>query len=343
MKNRILPRALFLTVVLVLFAVGAVLAWFQSWKSGRLVELDAGSQLAQLPAGTMEFTRLGDGPAVLVFHDALGGYDQGVALAGFLADQGFEVLIPSRPGYLRTPLPTGLTPEDQADAAAQLLDSLAIANVSVLGFGWGGPTALEFARRFSQRTQALVFVGAAVARENPPPTPLTPFPEAVSTALTGDVGSWLFVKLSESRPARALSAAYALTSTGGAVTREAWTDLVLSNPEQLEHFREIILSLAPIDPRESGLRNDLLQIRALPDIPLKDVATPVLLVHGGLDKAISITPIEAAQSQFPNAELLLLPDEGHLVFLGRSAAIARARITDFLKKHTAAIDESATE
>ena len=336
MKSSLFPRVLFLILVALLLLAGAVLAWFQSWRSGRRIELLTGSEMATVAAGPMEYTTRGDGPVVLVFHDALGGYDQGLALAGFLAEQGFQLVIPSRPGYLRTPLATGLTPENQADAAAQLLDTLEIGQVSVIGFGWGGPAALEFARRFPQRTSALVFAGAAVSQQNPPLAPAVYFPQAVAEGLGGDVGAWLYVQLSEKAPAHALQSAFALTSTGGKVQRSAWTDIVLGAPEQLEHFRELALSLAPMDPRESGLRNDLLQIRALPNMPFKEITTPLLILHGGLDKAVPIAPIEAAHTQLPHSELLFLPDEGHLLFLGRSAEIAQARMISFLKKHTSA-------
>lgn len=334
MKSRLFPRAVFLLVVLSLFVLGGILAWFQSWRSARLVDLYSASQVASTKSGPIEYISHGEGPAVLVFHDAPGGYDQGAALGGFLVDEGFQVISPSRPGYLRTPLETGITPENQADAAAQLLDSLGIGQTSVLAFGWGGPAALEFARRFPQRTNALVFVGAAVGRLNPPAAPAVPFPQAVGEGLTGDVGSWLYVRLSENDPAAALRAAFSTASIGSAEARDIWAGLVLDNPDQLALFRALALSLAPISPREMGLRNDLLQVRAFPEIPFQSITTPVLLVHGGLDKAIPVAPVEAAKSKLPNSELLLFPDDGHLVFLGRGATIAEDRITAFLKKYT---------
>jgi len=339
MKSRFLPRAAFLLVVLILLVLGAMLAWFQSWRSARLVDLYSASRVVTTGRGPVEYVRQGEGAAVLVFHDAPGGFDQGLACAAFLAEQGFQVVAPSRPGYLRTPLATGITPENQADAAAQLLDNLGIGRVAVLAFGWGGPAGLEFARRFPQRTSALVLVGAAVGRLNPPLAPAVPFPQAVGEGLTGDIGSWLYARLCENDPARALRAAFSISSTGGPSDCEAWTGLILGNPDRLALFRALALSLAPADPRESGLRNDLLQVRALPEIPLQTITTPVLMVHGGLDKAIPIAPVEAAKSQLPNAELLLFPDDGHLLLLGRGAPVAEDRIAAFLKKHTASHGE----
>ena len=124
--RRLLPRVLFLVAVLALFGIGGYQAWLQSWRSGQMLDLAARSEVVKLPAGEMEFAVRGSGEPVLVFHSAPGGYDQSLALCGFLEDAGFEILAPSRPGYLRTPLSTGPSPETQAEAAAQLLDHLEI-------------------------------------------------------------------------------------------------------------------------------------------------------------------------------------------------------------------------
>ena len=219
-RRRLLPRLLFMGFVLALFAAGGVLAWFRSWRTNRMTELAAQSEVVKLASGEMEFASRGSGAPVLVFHSAPGGYDQSIALAGFLEEEGFQIIAPSRPGYLRTPLATGLTPENQADAAAQLLDHLGLGKVSILGFGWGGPTAVEFARRFPDRTAALVLVSAVTAQMLPPPAPALQLPHAIADKLTGDVGAWAFVKKSERDPAAALSA--------GALPRRVCAELPLA-------------------------------------------------------------------------------------------------------------------
>ena len=125
---RLLLRLVFLLVAIALLAVGGGLAWFSSWKAERMIRLNAASSIAETSAGNVEFLQQGEGPAVLVFHGAPGGYDQAMLIGSSLAEQGYQVLAPSRPGYLRTPLSSGLTPEKQADAMAALLDSLGIDN-----------------------------------------------------------------------------------------------------------------------------------------------------------------------------------------------------------------------
>lgn len=196
--------------------------------------------------------------------------------------------------------------------------------------------AVEFARRFPARTAALVLVSAVTSQMLPPPAPALQLPHEIADKLSGDVGAWMFVKKSERDPKAALGDAFDITSQGGASVRAAWLDIVLSRPPEIEAFQSLVQSLAPMSPRESGLRNDLLQVRALPPLPLQELTPPVLLVHGGLDKAIPLGPVEQAKSRIPSAEWLILPDEGHLVFQGRGAPVAATRIIDFLNAKTSA-------
>ena len=88
------------------------------------------------------------------------GYDQALALSWNLHQADLAVLTLSRPGYVRTPLATGPTPEQAADAAAGLLDVLGLDRVGVIGTSGGGPTALQFALRHPQRVWGLVLQSA---------------------------------------------------------------------------------------------------------------------------------------------------------------------------------------
>lgn len=331
--SRKIPRILFLLLVLALFAAGAILAGFESWRAGQTAEIYSGSEIAKTPAGEVEFSRRGEGPPVLVLHDAAGGYDQGFALAGFLEQEGFEVISMSRPGYLRTPLASGLLPENQADAAAALLGSLSIPRASIVAFGWGAPAALQFALRHPERLSSLVLAAPVLSPLQPAPEAI-PFPQAVATALTGDVGAWLYHKESEDKPASALAQAYGLTADGSAADRTAWTDFVASDPVQLGNFRDLVLTLSPLSARETGIRNDILQIRTLPALPLEKISAPTLVIHGGVDKAVPLASVESARAKIPGSAFQLVPDAGHLILLGRGGPAASARIASFLRENS---------
>ena len=83
-----------------------------------------------------------------------GGYDQRMGL------EGFRVLAPSRPGYLRTPISAGRTPREQADAYVALLDALSIDQVVVMGLSGGGPSSMAFAAAYPDRALALIALEA---------------------------------------------------------------------------------------------------------------------------------------------------------------------------------------
>ena len=81
---RLLARSSFLLCVLVLLVLGLILAWFASWRADRLAALDSASEITKTDLGPVEFLSRGEGPAVLVFHGAPGGYDQAMLLGSSL-------------------------------------------------------------------------------------------------------------------------------------------------------------------------------------------------------------------------------------------------------------------
>ena len=103
-----------------------IIVTYRRWKRILLSKLETGSEIANTSAGEIEYVLKGEGPVVLFLHGGPGGYDQGLLESKTFNDGGFSVLSISRPGYLRTPLITGVTFEEQADAIEALLESLGI-------------------------------------------------------------------------------------------------------------------------------------------------------------------------------------------------------------------------
>lgn len=328
---RLVLRLAFLLLALALLATGGVLAWFSSWRSERMVHLNSASSVAETSAGNVEYLQEGDGPAVLVFHGAPGGYDQAMLLGSSLAEQGCQIIAPSRPGYLRTPLASGMTPEKQADAMAALLDTLGIDNVAVVGASLGAPAAIEFCLRYPKRAWALVLV-SAVAKKIPSKPTSPPFPKLLNERLTGDVGSWFLLRSANSDPAKALAWCFDLAQSGDEDARAQWVRSVLGDAAQVSWFQDLASTVAPISPRESGLKNDLLQIQALPELPFDKLALPVLLVHGADDSFVPIAEIEAVRKRLPNASLLTIPETGHIPEIGPQSSSVPEKIAEFLAR-----------
>jgi 2-hydroxy-6-oxonona-2,4-dienedioate hydrolase len=106
-----------------------------------------GSEITQTRCGPIEYARVGSGTPVLFVHGAGGGFDQGLEMAERLAKTGFQVVLMSRFGYLRTPLPADASAAAQADAHACLLDALKLERAAIAGASAGAPSAMQFALR----------------------------------------------------------------------------------------------------------------------------------------------------------------------------------------------------
>ena len=129
-----------------------------------MAALRAASRTVKTRRGEIEYATAPTGSPVLISHGTLGGFDQGMVAAELILTPQFRPIAVSRPGYLRTPLEAGATPEEQADAFAALLDSLAIDRVPIIGISGGGPPALQFALRHPQRCTAVVLICAVTQR-----------------------------------------------------------------------------------------------------------------------------------------------------------------------------------
>jgi pimeloyl-ACP methyl ester carboxylesterase len=341
---RWLGRVLLALLVVALIAIGAGLWKFEQWRTAKLAALDAGSRIAQTAAGPVEYTERGVGPAVLVCHGAPGGYDQAALLGNGLALAGFRVIAPSRPGFLRTPLETGLLVEDQADALAALLDTLGIKQAAVLGWATGAPVAVQFALRHPDRASALVLVSPVTKpyQRDPRQERRQILADAALFKTTGDMGAWFFLEQARRDPRGMLDAVLANDTTLDAAARAKQIDAVMADPAQLAFFRALLGTQAPLSPRETGTRNDLLQLRVPEPVAYEGIHAPTLLVHGSAEAGAPWTDLREITAKLPSAKVVTVENSGSLVWLGAHADAARQAIVDFLKTPAPAFTPAPT-
>ena len=277
---------------------------FRAWKEATLVRLNAGSLVAQTARGAVEYAVAGTGPAVLVIHGRPGGYDQGLWIARSLNDPQFRFIAVSRPGYLRTPLGTGRSPEDQADALAALLDVLGVPQAAVVALSAGGPSALQFALRHPGRCWGVVLISARTQRLVRLPLGLRILHPVLGSS---DAVGWLWSGLAGRLPQR--------------VARRASMGL---EGAQTMFF---LYSL-----RRAGSSNDLFSFVHLPQYPLSEIRQPTLVIHGTADRVAPWSNAEFGANAIPQAQLIRIPGAGHGVFLVQHHWLA-PKILEFLKAH----------
>jgi pimeloyl-ACP methyl ester carboxylesterase len=301
---RILGGLLAVLVLAIIASVGL----YQHWLTDHERTLNNDSMIVQTVRGPIEYAQIGSGPAVLVSHGTPGGYDgplAGLRLA-HAEQKGLRYIIPSRPGYLRTPIDVGRTPEQQADAFAALLDSLNIQSAAIIAHSGGGPAALQFALRHPERCSALVLEAALVR------TPRGPAPLLPSTAFAARVRDILF---------------YVFQGVGIAPYQAKDP----SDPLITPLARANLYGVVPYWPRRVGTANDLLQQQQLDDWPLQNITCPTLIAHGTADQAVPLADAQYAHAQIAGSEFVELPGADHMMISGHEKL--DESITAFLRAH----------
>jgi pimeloyl-ACP methyl ester carboxylesterase len=241
----------------------------------------------------------GTGPEpVLLLHG--GGIDSATLTYRYtlpaLAQQ-HRVYAPDWPGYGRSS-PPDATPDlaFHSDLLEALLDTLGLAQASLVGISLGGGAALGFALRRPERVRRLVLVasyglGAAV-------------PWGVFGALLVRLPvlpslSWPLLRRDRVLLRRAIAGIVAdPAALSDELIDDAWS--ALRRPDVGQAFGGF--QRAEVGWR--GLRSDFsARLHALP--------MPVLLVHGAHDRAVPVAWAQRAAQAIPNARLQILTGSGH--------------------------------
>jgi len=285
-----------------------------SWSDKLMASLDERATVLHTSRADVQLAREGKGAPILAIHGGPGGFDQGLAYCRHLRDGGYELLAPSRPGYLRTPLEAGRSPESQADLYAAILDTLRIERAAILGVSSGGPSAVHFAARHPDRTTAL-FLDAAL---------LLPFKAPMTAIQRATVETSLFVWLSYQVASRrpTVMTSFAVDGMSEGLTKEqkkAAADWINSDPARLHGFQEQFVSIAPRKYRRPGWANDKInESTNLANLPFADITTPTLIAHGANDSVIPVEHATNAANRIANAELILVQEGYHLLSYSRN-------------------------
>lgn len=283
-------------------------------------KLVSGSRLIRTSAGPVEYAETGEGMPVLMIHGAGGGYDQGL-LIGRDFGEGFRIIAPSRFGYLRTPVPPDASPAAQADAHAALLDELGIDSCVVTGVSAGGPSAIEFALRYPNRTKALLLL---VPRTYDPTQSVGPDKRLDSQLVlrlieaASDFLFWIGMKTARPAIVRFLGVPPELEAR--------------ASDEERSRITEIMRSILPLSDRVRGIALD--SSTDLSEWPLEAIASPTLIISAKDDLFHTLPGARFTAEHIPGAELEVLESGGHLM-LGQSTQVGEW-ISSFLKRRVQA-------
>ena len=256
---------------------------------------------AALPMGPMEYRIDGAGPAVLLLN---GGHCSRTTRLSHerLAQVGYTVITPSRPGYDATPPSVGRTAQAAADALAALLDRLQIATVAVIAISAAGPTALAFAQQYPERTTKLILESAVTL-------PWDPAITGHARRLFGRMQrlTWALVRLGLRLLPTTTTKAMLRAFTTLDVT-EVWARLTPSD----RHFVHTMLR-----SMQSG-RGFVCDLEHRVD-RLDRIVAPVLVLYSPHDPSVPPTHAQRIGREIPHSEVHAIAADTHLLWIGPAA------------------------
>ena len=253
---------------------------------------------AQIPAGSIAYTRAGHGPVVLLIHGLGGTRATWNPVIEELA-RTHTVIAPDLPGHGQSDPPAGdYSLGAHASALRDLLVALRLPPATVIGHSLGGGVAMQTAYQFPERVQRLVLISSGGLGTEVTPilrfASSSPGAGAVLTALAALPGVVLTTVLSL---ASVLPGGTPRTDTGSLVAGVKR----LRDPRQRRAFIRTARSV--IDWRGQSV-SAIRHLRTFVDMP-------VLLVWGGRDRTIPPHHHAIVADALARSRTLELPDAGH--------------------------------
>ncbi len=216
-----------------------------------------------------------------------------------------RVIAPDLRGFGRTdatpaPYSVGLFAEDCANLLAYLgIDG----PIVVGGLSMGGYIALEFYRRYPKRVAGLILAATRAGADS-----------------------------AEGKAGRD-KAAETARSQGAAATASGMLPKLLApqnyddQPDVVEFVQEMMESASV-----EGIVGALMAMKERPDSTptLPEIEVPTLIIHGAKDQLIPLSEAEAMHQAISGAELVIVPDAGHLPNLEQPELFNDA-VMDFLE------------
>ena len=289
---------LFVILAALIVAAASVFTIFKRDMADARARLAGRSTTIETSFGTLEYAVKGEGKPMLTIHGAGGGFDQGLDLAGAMTEQGYQLIAPSRFGYLRSTMPYNLTTAMQADAYAELLDRIGIREVIVVGISAGAWSALQFAIRHPERCRALVLIAPAGYL---PAGNDSEGGAVVRAIFSSDFVAWATLKLMPIVPG---GMSRMMLGTDDAIVRAADADERVRVSQVLDH-------LLPVSPRVRGMQFDIKTVGTREPYPLRRIACPVLAISAVDDRFGTAMRASEIATEVADGRAIIFPTGGH--------------------------------
>jgi pimeloyl-ACP methyl ester carboxylesterase len=286
----------------------------------RILERESGkpmNSIAQIEKRPVEYRVVGQGPAVLMLNGGHTNCNSPLGHESFFLEQGYKLVIPSRPGYGKTPSSTGRTAEAFADVLVGLLDHLGLERVIVIGISGGGPTALQLAGRHPERVGKVILQNAVTGGKFP--DPLTRL--GAYLVFNPWMERWTWTAFRSFARVAPLSA---LTSMMGSLSTLDPAQVVATMSQEQQ---QAALAVLLASRSGSGFLHDLRHHCG----DLRRITAPTLIIRSKYDGSVDASHANYAADHIPHAELFLSPAESHLLWFSAYNAAIEEKMWAFLQ------------
>lgn len=301
-------RVLLALLALIAAAIALPPLWFKLFPA-QLPALEAPERLVALASGArMHVIERGAGPTLVLVHGLPGQASEWRVTTELLAAHGRRVLAIDRIGYGHSDARADddFTLDANARELRELLEALDLRDVTLVGWSYGGATALVLAHQDAARIGRLVLVGSAgpgIEKRGPP--------SGIAGRVASAVLSWVHAVPPAGLAVQRLISAQAYSDQP---QPDWWQSSLAANMVQAKTFRAF--------GREGA------RMLEQPPPDSAGIALPILVIHGDQDR---LAPIEIGRTlarNNPRAELVEVAGGSHMLPITHAALLAD-RIASF--------------
>jgi len=267
--------------------------------------------------GKIEYYSEGKGIPVLFVHGGHSNCNELLCKKGFDLEK-FHLIIPSRPGYGRTPLDNNKTPTQAANLIIELLNHLSIDNMIVYGISAGGLTAIELAANYPDRVSKLILASAISKKWLKEQEKIYIIAQRMFNPKI-EIFVWGMVK-------------YFSRIIPNMIAKRFYSQFSKNPIHKLkkEDIQELILSMKHYNSK-MGFQNDINQ--NINNEIFANIKCPTLIIHSKNDNSVPFEHALYSKKKIINSKLVELDNEwGHLFWIGADSKKSIEKTIEFIEE-----------
>ncbi len=323
----------FSLIIVLIFVLGYLS--FRAWNSKQRSNIEMISNIVNTSMGSIEYSSMGKGPIILLSHMEGSGADN-IQLFGDLIDAGYQVICPSRPGYLNTPTHEASSFKYTSEMYAELLQHLDIKQkVIVIGLSVGGPAAIEFTKKYSDKTSALILINAATKAvdSNSNLSQLFNLKNIPFLNDESDIVSWIDFNFAKYGTKEII---YSIIENASVTSPETKLDRVnelLNKPNTKDNLLNYLKLTSPRSNRIAGFENDIQNLSNYQSGKIRS-RIPKLVIHSKINGVIDFEHAAQFEKNNSNTDVFSYNGDGHAFWLGEDLKQINSKIISFLNNKT---------